>query len=453
MTIITDPDLLNQGTEVTINSTTRKITLNEAGNLSSDGVTLQALYSFLKEEWKNDALLIPFPFPMIAITPEQFEFISDWEPANNPTRKLIRQGGWAEVTSAGAKKREYLGIITLGNIDASDTAYYAFSSDSAKTDFTYPGRVNEAIQIFGDASNGNFNKKTDTLSVFIRVQGKTYGQIRTTDIGVTTMTYKVERFPLSEGADLKITASDLTISSDAPYTGMSITFYATPQSKTMGSSSYNFGVVVNANGGTSKQVYEFIQYKLRQNSDIDAGAGTVNGLLASAMAQFVGDRSDTLTVVNGSGGGIGVFINNISAASVNDVRYIDNTSTYRTYPYQAAGAITFSQTLIDDPNAIYKMFFSTTPSGNFGTANAVIVNNANGSPISGTVSGNSSIAFTFNYDGNTQGGRTAGADAAVVLVAIGLSNAQYVSSTGTITRTNGNSISAPSALERNYANS
>ena len=220
----------------------------------------------------------------------------------------------------------------------------------------------------------------------------------------------------------------------------------------MGGSNYNFGVVVNANGGTAKQVYEFIQYKLRQNSDIDAGAGTVNGLLASTMAQFVGDRLDSLSVTNGSGGGTGVFIENLAASSINDVRYRDNTSTYRTYPYQAAGALNFSQTLVDDAASIYKMFFTTNPAGNFGTSSAVVVNDASSVPITGNVSGLNTKSFTFDYDANVQGGRTAGVDAAVTVVALGLSGAQYVIATGTITRSTGNAISLVSGLERNFAN-
>lgn len=50
MALITDPDLLAQGVEVTITTGTRQITLNLAGDLSADGVTMQCLYSFLKEE-------------------------------------------------------------------------------------------------------------------------------------------------------------------------------------------------------------------------------------------------------------------------------------------------------------------------------------------------------------------------------------------------------------------
>ena len=69
MAVIIDPDKLNQGVEVVINSTNKTIQLLVAGNLTNDGVTGQCLYSFLKEEWKNDDTLFKFPFPMTSIRP------------------------------------------------------------------------------------------------------------------------------------------------------------------------------------------------------------------------------------------------------------------------------------------------------------------------------------------------------------------------------------------------
>lgn len=75
---------------------------------------------------------------MVAITPEQFEFVSDWEPVNDATRKLIRTGGWREINASSSVKRQYMGIITLGNIDATnkttgDKAYYAFETDASSS--------------------------------------------------------------------------------------------------------------------------------------------------------------------------------------------------------------------------------------------------------------------------------------------------------------------------------
>ena len=438
MALITDPDDLNQGTEITIDTSAKTIALAVAGNLSNDGVSGQALYSFLKEEWKNDASLIPYPFPMVSITPEQFEFVEGWVPANDTTRNLIRFAGWREINASSVLEREYMGIVSLGNIDSSDTAYYAFSSDTAKTDFDFTGVINQAIQTFGDSSNGNFDKRANTLTVYIRAQGKTYGSATSTSIGLTALNYIANRFPLAEAADSKITASDVTIANDAPYTGMSITYGAT--TRTIGGVSYNFNIVVDGNGGTTQQIYEFVQYSLRQATDIDAGAGSQVGQLADSLMSFAGDTLKTTT---------GVAIDDFQASDRNNLVFTDTGGTERTFPFLATGTISFNTNLVNDSSAIYRMFFT----GGFGTGSAIIVDDNSGTDISGTVSGSSSAGFDFDYDGNTQGGRTAGTDASVTVVAIGLGTAQYVSATATLTRATGQNISLVAPLERNYDNS
>ena len=94
------------------------------------------------------------------------------------------------------------------------------------------------------------------------------------------------------------------------------------------------------------------------------------------------------------------------------------------------------------------MFFTS----GFGTGSAILVDDNSGTDITGNISGASSVAFDFDYDGNTQGGRTAGTDANVTIVAIGLSGAQYVSAEATITRATGQNFSLVAPLERNYSN-
>jgi hypothetical protein len=464
MALIVDPDDLNQGTEVTIDTSALTIDLSLAGNLSEDGVTAQALYSFLKEEWRTDATKIPFPFPMVAITPEQFEFVDGWEPADNDARKLIRTGGWREIAPGGAVKREYAGIVSLGNIDATDKttgdrAYYAFASDTAPTTFTYAGPVNEAVQTFGDASNGNFDSRNEVLTLFVREQGKTYGSQTTTQIGVSNLSYITYRFPLSEATDLNISASDNDIANNAPYTGMSITYNATPQDSSalytsdLSGGPYNFGITIDGNNGTKQQIYEFVQWSLRQATSIDddATGASKPGQLQDALLQFVGATLESLNATNVDSGGTGVAIINFNSNDTNDLVFRDNTEAARTFPFVAAGTINFNNNLVDDGQAVYRMFFTTNPAGDFGTATAVLVDNNSGTDISGNISG-TSVSFDFDYDGNAQGGRTPGTDADVTIVAIGLDNAQYVLAAGTITRSTGLSFSLVSALERNYDN-
>ena len=102
--------------------------LSGTGGTVTDGATLQAVYSFLKEEWKTAGSgfvdLIQFIFPLESITREQFEIggatHGDFDWRDNDTRNLIRTGGWAKLDSAGTTKQEYAGVITLGALD-SDT--------------------------------------------------------------------------------------------------------------------------------------------------------------------------------------------------------------------------------------------------------------------------------------------------------------------------------------------
>ncbi len=440
MALITDPDGLNQGTELTLDTTALTITLTTTGNLSDDGVTGQALYSFLKEEWRTDDSLIKYapPFNQM-ITPEQFEFVNGWKLVNDTSRNLIRSCGWREIDASNTLNREYMNIITLsgGNdIDLTDTADYAFSSSASKLSFAFPGNVNEAIQTYGDATNGSFDNRSDSLTTYIRIQGKIYGSSTSGSIGLTGLNYIANRFPLASSIDGKITASDATIAANAPYSGMSITYGAV--TRLIGGVSRNFDVVVDGNNGTKEQIYEFVQYSLRQASDIDDGAGTQVGQLADSLMGFVGD---TLVTQN-------CFIDNFDSNDTNSLTFTDTGGEPRTFPFVAAGTLSFNANLVSDANAIYRVFFSS----GFGTGSALIVNDNSGNPISGTIGGNATIPFDFDYDGSTQGGRTAGTDAEVTVVAIGLDSAQYVSATATISRATGQNISLVAPFERNYSN-
>ena len=440
MALIIDPDDLNQATEIALDTTNKTIALSVAGNLDAAGVTGQALYSFLKEEWKNDAALIAYDFAMVSITPEQFEFIKGWKPANDTTRNLLRNCGWREIDGDGVTNREYMGIISLGNIDAGDTAYYSFDGDTSKTDFDFAGPVNQGIQTFGDATNGAIERRAVSLTTYIRTQGKLYGSATTDSIGLSSLNYIANRFPLAEAVDTKISANDNDIGTIAPYLGMSITYGNAI--RFIGDVDYNFKVVIDGNNGTAEQINEFVQYQLRQAGDIDADGSNEVGVLADSLTAFLGNTLKTA---------VGVYIDNFLPNDTNRIIFTDNAGFERTFPFVASGSLTFNANLVNDVSAIYRVFFTDT----FGTAAATIVEDNAGNPLSGLVSGNPTIGFDFDYDGNVQQGRDPATDANpdvdVTVVAIGLNSAQYVSATSTIGRASGQSISLVAPLERNYS--
>ena len=449
MPIITDLDLLIDGVDVVLDTAAKTISLLTTSAIenagATGGVTGQALYSWLKERWKNSTTYIKYPFPMEAITPEQFEFINGWKPLNDSTRKLIRTAGWTERNISGNVLRRYAGIVSLGTLGETDQPYYRFGTGAA-VNFTYQGPVNEGIQIYGDIDNGNIDYTGGTaLSLFCREQGKTYAASNNTAIGAPTLSYIVYRFPLSNSVDLKISASDAMISTVSPYTDITIEYFSVNQDYDVDGDTvmepYRFIITDASNTASTQQIYEKIQYQLRQAVDIDSGAGNVIGKTADALLHFVGD---TLIGANG------VRIAGLNAGFLNSVEFYDYNGIKRIYPYVASGTINFG------PNAgvgdfLFKMFFTDTPSGDYGTANAIIVNDKDGSPISGTYNG-SPVAFSFAYDSNTQGGRTPATNAPVKVVGIGLTGGQFISVDHTITRTQGQSILISPAQERNYVN-
>lgn len=459
--LVTDPTLLlngnsdaatTPGAELTINTGSKTIAINPgSGDLDATvgGVTGQALFSALKILWRNSSTYIKFPFPMEMITPEQFEFINGWLPADTTTRKAIRTAGWVERNTSGNITKMFAGIISLGSMGGSDQPYYQqVDSSTASVNFTFTGTVNEAIQILddpnGDGSYADGYDRRSYLKLFVREYTKVYAQAQLSDIGVSgNMTYIVYRFPLSNSTDLKITENDATVGGvGSPWASIDIEYFGTNQTRSIGGSNYNFRYIIDGNNATAEQIYMKVQYLLRQNSDIDSGAGTVTGKTADSLLRFVGD-----TLVTSPG----VYIDNFNSNDTNRIDFYDFGGTKRNFPFVAAGTLNFGVNATNDVNGKYWLFFETNPAGDFGTANALIVQDAASSNITGNVS-SSSISFSFAYDSNAQGGRTPGTDASVRLVVTGLSTSQYASTTATITRATGQSISIAPALERNYTN-
>jgi hypothetical protein len=458
MALITDPDNLTYqlgtnpvGANLTVDIANRKIYLRTGGSLTSDGVTLKCVYSKLKEIWKNEASCPKIPFPITAITDESMEYIN-WTPGDDQTRQLKRTAGWAEKTNS-TTNREYAGIRTLGVVLGIEQIYYRQqSSDGAPTNFVNLGPANQAIQIYGDASNGNFDYRS-YLKLFCRPQavspGRLYSSANLASIGETTLTYKLYPMGIETRDDPKITETDTVV--DAY--GVTVTYYASPQSRTIGGTAYDFSVIVDGNDKTAEQIYMALQSLLRKATDIDSGAGTRTGKIQDSLALFTGD--ELTTQLTGAGG---VYIDNFQNTDINRIFFTDDTGTVRRFPYTAAFTINIGEYLQDDPDAAYFVYFTNDDAGDnlgrdFGTVDAIMVKYASGNDMTGLIGGATSIVKTYARDTNVQrGNASAGTDAPITVVAIGLGTAQYFKATATITRSTTVTVPLTANLERNYAN-
>lgn len=450
MAKITSKSQLNVGTEIVIDESAKTLRLVAAGNLvAKDGVTLQAVYSKLVDLWAT-ATYQDSPFPMYAIDALSGQFqigtdgatYSGWTWYDDTTRNMLRDGGWSEYSSGGSLQRQYAGFVGLGTVNTGAQPYYHLATTDSPVNFPFTDQFNVGVQVFGDATNGNFDKRT-YAKTFVREYNKKYKSSILSDTGKTGTGAYLVNFLISNEDDLKIQVADGALSG-SPYSGITVAYYTANQSRTIGGSSYNFKIIINGNNATLEQIYTKIQYLLRQNTDINTGgtAGSKIGKIQSDLLTFVGD-----TLVTSQS----VYIDNILPADSNRIEFYDDTNTKRVNPYSSAGTITVNTPLIGAGSS-YRMFFTSPPgAGNdFGEAGAITVNDASGTPITGTISG-STINFTYDYDGNVQGGFAGGTDRAITLIGIRPGSGKYVVTTGTLTRSKSIALSLVAEQDRVYA--
>ena len=201
-------------------------------NATDTGVILQFLYSFAKEEWKNDNTLIVHPFPFTAITPEQFELSSGWtfhrgavgKGTTYEATQLIRTGGFREVAVNGTLNDEFASIVSLGTFEdaTNDKAYFQQGDDitdtTAPTDFSFFGPVNEVVT--------TYSYKTSLGDIAIAGNGSAN---TITSSGAGVVNFKTLGF--KEGGQITVvtsdTAGDLTAAVGGTYTIDTITTVST----------------------------------------------------------------------------------------------------------------------------------------------------------------------------------------------------------------------------------
>ena len=429
MAKITDPDLLTYSVNSATNNlrfdtAAKTIQLAAGGSLvAADGVTGQCLFSKIKEVIKADATLIKYALPVREmIHDESMELINGWTFLDTTTVKMVRDCGVAYVNASGVMTAAFACFVTLGQIAAGTSAatdlYFAQSSatDASVSTFTHLHTgdtfgVNELVQIYSD-TNGDGAPDYDYRSyakVFLRRAGYTFDESSNADIGYPTLTYKKYNFPITHAVDAGVTVDDATL---AGYTGMSITWGAIFGVMLGTNGPYAYGIDIAGNTHTHDEVYSWVQYQLRQSSDIDAGAGNRTGKVASALVFMDGE---TLKTRYQAGVG-GVHISNLSAASYNNVAEADNTQAYRVYPYTGAITAEFDQYLqLDAGVAKFWLYDAATYPG----AGATLLKDASNNDMTGTISGPTA---TFSYTGPTPKdwiGIAVGDDDAKIAVASG----------------------------------
>lgn len=242
------------------------------------------------------------------------------------------------------------GVLTVENLDGSPVTFSDTLDDNTAT-LTLDNRFAFSLRLRP--------RDDDTF-------GKTFAQAGLADALAANLSNRAFVFPVGCVADQKITNTDATVSAY----GVTITFFATPQSRggsTLVGGAQNFGIIVNGNNRTKEEIYEAIQYLLRQSTDIDNDADTAIGRAIDGLVRFNGDILEFGSTdgglsfpVNPDGGGSGIYADNVASADANFVQFFDNTGTLRANLETISVTLDFNQVLIDDTVAVGDLYFDRT---------------------------------------------------------------------------------------------
>lgn len=422
---------------------------SEANPLTDElGIKLEALYAFENQERRTDETLRQFD----RYTAASFKFAGAYElingrkPAANDRDKL-RGSGWVERAANGGVDRIYFGGRSLGTgIQSGAQPYFQLSLGGAPTNFAKAGSVDEAVQVFGDTANGDgsagdFDTRT-YYAMSIRSFGYNYDRKTLVDSGLSQADGYAAGFALDESAHL--TSASYTLadvyggSQVAPWTGMSLTKLASAQSESgFNEADGDFSwVLTNSAGGTLDECVAFLDALAQTDDDIDSGSETVtNGQRVNTWYTY--DAEGKIITRSGADA-LGLFIENIPASDQQRIKFTDDTDGLKTYPFKVQVEIDPGANAISDVLAWYHLFYSDgAGAADFNTVGAVTVSDDESNPIKGNVSTDavaSKLTFTYDYDGDTSAGLSAGSDKEMIIVVEGDGGATQQKAAFTVTR-------------------
>lgn len=437
-----------------------------------DGITMRALYNFENARRRlNDTLRkykrgVKGSYRFAGA----FNFVNGVK-LDGSDRSKVRGSGFIEYAATGDGEtvidRVYHGVLSLVDIQPTSTPYWSLVADTAEatlqaatwTNFVRQGDIDEVVQVYGstasgDAGAGNFDYRTRTLVARVRSWGYNPGETTSVASGITEFSGFNGGYGVGESLNPSNSFALADVyggSAVAPFTGLSLELKGAPEVGTgFNEGDGNFSWVLNnASGATVAQCAAFLDAVSLQDADIDAGAGAYNGKKGRVWYT----RNASGQVVTASIGGKGLLIKGLSPAESQKIVMTDDAGGQRTYPFFPTCEIDVGSVAPTDPNAWYGVFYENgAGSSDFDTATAVLVQDSNGVPVTGSVAADvagGKIAFAYDYDGNTQAGLSAGVDKAMVVLVEGDGVAAQAFTRFTMTRSTLVAVTCAPVLDNN----
>ena len=151
---------LTYNTNAGIDTSTKKFNV-------SDYTTVQNYYSFWIEQWIDETALRNIEFPISTFGGNSFSFDQGYEFTSSSLQYLSRDG--FRYFDSGNVTARYAAILSQG-VSTGLQAEYQQAQGGSISDAQNTGNVDQVIQIYGDATHGNFDY-TDYLVFKVQANG------------------------------------------------------------------------------------------------------------------------------------------------------------------------------------------------------------------------------------------------------------------------------------------
>lgn len=381
--------------------------------INLDGLRFEALYAFENQERRTDESLRAYD-RFTAGTFKfggAYDFVNGRVPASDTDRKLFRGSGWRELTGSTVN-RIYFGPKGLGAIEASSVPSYQSAQYGSSTDFTKLGNIDEPIQVFGDAVNGNFDNTLSSHYFSIRTYGKNYDRVDTAGtLGIAELGGYSSGAALNESDHLTTVPATYPLvdvyggAQAAPWTGMTLEKLAVAQTETgfAGADGDFTWTLNNTGGGTLDQCVAYLDAIAQADEVVTTGEVALNGKDYDTWYEYT--ATGKIQPVTGADDGLGVFIEGLVGTDKLRVEFLDDGDVTCVYPVYTPVSVELGQNAIDDLNAWFHAYLAT----NYNTGSATEYDDATATVVKGDAD-NSSPFITgantfvdFEHDFTTDG--------------------------------------------------
>lgn len=298
-------------------------------------------------------------------------FQNGWLFLDTTSVGFMTTGGW--VSADGDEK--WTNAKTISGDSFTGIQLY-YNQTGTPTNFGATGLVDSLIKV----RTAGIDVASQAYTVYQRTFQKRYSQF-----AVTASSGGVDTIPLSVSDDPALTISSVTL---AAYTDLTVTWGAVSKDAGDGAGAkpYAISVVTTNSARTLTEIYNWIQYKLGLNSDIDSGAGTHIGQITDPLVDFSGGKMTTRA---------GVWVEGFAASDANNIIYTENNGTTHTPPLTVPVTVNFDATVTSAGGqvAVFQLDTTGLTDATYTPANisATLINGA----ASGTAS---STSLTYSTD-------------------------------------------------------